>query len=1254
MAEAKNSFLASKMNKDLDDRLIPSNEYKDALNVSVSNSEDSDVGALENILQNTSVFPISTTSNLGYNNGKVIGYAIDNSKDSVYLFWTNYTFDPTSGREDHQAASGNENTNSVIIQYNTKNNTLTKTLVAGRFLNFSTEHLILGANIVENLLFWTDNRNQPRKINLEIASARSAGSVKTTGLYAVGNNYSTGIYNTTNPIPGGVGTGLTVSITATNGGISGVAIVTPGSGYAVGDVVNVSGPGPGIQGQIAITSLENYYLNEDHVSVAKYAPYKPIDLYKDYSGTYKTTMKDVVSEKLPNDTTANPDYNSDYAGDPTYLQDKFVRFSYRFKYDDGEYSIIAPFTQIAFIPKQDGSFIDRYDAGNNLISSDENKTYQSTVVSFMENKVNQISLVINLPSAGNSLEENYKIKEIDILYKESDGVSISVLDTVEVEEIQDLAGASSVYEYSYQSRKPIKTLPQNQTTRVYDKTPVKALAQEVSGNRIIYGNYVNKHTAPAHLKYQVAATQKFSSGSDSNYSYIEYPEHTLKRNRNYQVGFILSDRYGRQSDVILSNVSSNNASNSLFGASTFYFPYRKSGDATTALASIGNSIKIRLNEEIISNKSPLSVDNAASTGEPGLYNATTNPTGWYSYKVVVKQTQQEYYNVYLPGFLNGFLTNTTEQGEISHIALFSDNINKVPRSLIEVGPDQKLYRSDETLFPIVENLLLSGNLNSNEQFYPGEKIYQIPTIGAYDELNNLGAGGADDAIYNSDNNPLIARISTPSALGVTHTHMNPFLSVAETKPFESNLDIYYETSTTGLISELNEAVRANQGSPVQDFDTFTYVHREWQDPSGTGNTTGDNNSRYVTDEFLPTNQGVGDINNSALFSFSVQDGLGNNRTNDFSVEANTVNNIKKYRIKINTDFYYGATGAIEESYIFSIGLVNSADSVTSGINVTVAVNNSVTLPLNDTTGVFITQSVTDQGSNVPAGTTVTGISGNNITISNPVTLGSGTNMFFTAPVTIIEKSGVLQNVTPILSASVYNPATTPPHTFPNYWQISSNYFQATVFNGAFDANKKLQDISYEWDTLQPGFLNGNGSVSFYTSGSSRVMELQSSTGQAFQLSLSNTGKVQLIPPLSIDITENFVLNFTATDAGGASVSVPVNFTYVEPGVVISFYRGSPKYTTKNAACSGSTSGTVDQAYMLKSDFDNNFMVSGGAIEADIQLYEDINRTSNYAPPGGAQYLYYEDNASDAVALEVNVNGILQEESLIGILCDVVP
>ena len=52
MAEAKNTFLKSKMNKDLDDRILPNGEYRDALNISVGRSEDNDVGSLENIKGN--------------------------------------------------------------------------------------------------------------------------------------------------------------------------------------------------------------------------------------------------------------------------------------------------------------------------------------------------------------------------------------------------------------------------------------------------------------------------------------------------------------------------------------------------------------------------------------------------------------------------------------------------------------------------------------------------------------------------------------------------------------------------------------------------------------------------------------------------------------------------------------------------------------------------------------------------------------------------------------------------------------------------------------------------------------------------------------------------------------------------------------------------------------------------------------------------------------------------------------------------
>ena len=52
MPENKNSFIKSKMNKDLDDRLVPAGEYRHAQNVAVAKSEGQDVGALENILGN--------------------------------------------------------------------------------------------------------------------------------------------------------------------------------------------------------------------------------------------------------------------------------------------------------------------------------------------------------------------------------------------------------------------------------------------------------------------------------------------------------------------------------------------------------------------------------------------------------------------------------------------------------------------------------------------------------------------------------------------------------------------------------------------------------------------------------------------------------------------------------------------------------------------------------------------------------------------------------------------------------------------------------------------------------------------------------------------------------------------------------------------------------------------------------------------------------------------------------------------------
>ena len=58
MPEIKNQFTKGKMNKDLDERLVPKGEYRDAMNIQVSTSEDSEVGTVQNLLGNLAVVDI--------------------------------------------------------------------------------------------------------------------------------------------------------------------------------------------------------------------------------------------------------------------------------------------------------------------------------------------------------------------------------------------------------------------------------------------------------------------------------------------------------------------------------------------------------------------------------------------------------------------------------------------------------------------------------------------------------------------------------------------------------------------------------------------------------------------------------------------------------------------------------------------------------------------------------------------------------------------------------------------------------------------------------------------------------------------------------------------------------------------------------------------------------------------------------------------------------------------------------------------
>jgi hypothetical protein len=142
------NFLAGKMNKDFDERVVPPGQYIDALNIRIGSSEGNSVGALENSKGNTQLTDIRYQDNALGKDARCIGSYEDGSNETLYWF----ICDP-----------GNVD---MILSYNTNNNVIVYHIVSTTVLNFSLDYLINGINKIDDLLFWTDNLNPPRKINI--------------------------------------------------------------------------------------------------------------------------------------------------------------------------------------------------------------------------------------------------------------------------------------------------------------------------------------------------------------------------------------------------------------------------------------------------------------------------------------------------------------------------------------------------------------------------------------------------------------------------------------------------------------------------------------------------------------------------------------------------------------------------------------------------------------------------------------------------------------------------------------------------------------------------------------------------------------------------------------------------------------------------------------------------------------------------------------------------------------------------------
>jgi len=1223
MAQSKfqHTFTKSKMNKDLDSRLLGRDEYRDGTNIAVSRSEADDVGALENILGNEimsslDIPAITASLNLEGTAGmykefpaQIIGGFLNENTNKAYFFITNYQ-DNSSSKVSNFCPIGTRN--SIVLYDTVSANTLE--IVNGRFLNFSLNSPILDITMIENILYWTDDRNQPRCINVETAEANISyyrnedhvslakyypsktielnnllefdqalfikGAVPTSlfddateafeayyDFFLIKNKDANGdAINSDfiNSIKGKIG--LKGYYQSSNGSTFDFTVAMVDTSYLQSGQVVLNIPGSTATGYCAIyidrdlsgadtpyssgtavfndkirfiqpsaKDVSSPWLRETQTKIeielidaASYqcastgASLQPSHFLYKYGlawknkrsvGSPNTTywniqgnsqwpvrgqgeiwggnvlrtvsytrvthpkldplkyyvIKSVQDPELggkfnlhelnlqANTTTnlvtadlplavgdvlslhlANPYWIDDFAGDEAFLEDKFVRFAYRFKYDDGQHSLISPFTQEVFIPKQKGYFLKTIGmkkstgASVNEYKSQVQKAGEDTIVEFMENEVTQVSLQIPCEYNFSQINNELKVIEIDILYKESVSQNIMLVESLKVTDSSISNNNTKKLTYNYNSKEPIKTLRSSETTRVYDNAPVRAKTLSSAGNRIILGNFYDRHSAPGNLNYYVAAGRKFMPSTTSGpasaskydpkdtalpnkFSTVSYPKHSLKQNRTYQVGLILQDRYGRSSDVILSKAEDQNIplttgvfanDNLIFGGSTIYHDYfnsvvnplTASSDITTStniesgiINWPGDSLKVLMTgfipEEVADlrgypglYKNPYTTltttgqqfdyiqfagggvadyikpgmlvewqesgetkqayvfyilnnfgnggtnivylrnDDGSSSLKPASGTSVTfysfdKPTGWYSYKVVVKQKQQEYYNVYLPSILDGlpvikpftlenaatftsgsnqvvmtpvtgieYLTfpllegmkvvtgggNTyyiqnilnyttfeitqnatatesnvnftcstaSSNGILNTTTLLTDNANKVPPALNETTPIQVQYSTSDTeLIPRAAQVTnwtassASPFFTTNNQplpQFPKKQTLKVKAIGNYDGLFERGSY---NGLYQADTNPPTAIIENVFSIGkdsdtaLPTAEQEPIPAIYETTPTTSALDIYYESSTSGLISDLNNLIfkTLNVPSVFRTYNTTDVV-----------------------------------------------------------------------------------------------------------------------------------------------------------------------------------------------------------------------------------------------------------------------------------------------------------------------------------------------------------------------------------------------------------------------------------------------
>ena len=278
------------------------------------------------------------------------------------------------------------------------------------------------------------------------------------------------------------------------------------------------------------------------------------------------------------------------------LKEKFITFAYRYEYSGGEYSVLSPFSEVAFQP-----FDFTFDYS---ISSNES----------MLNKHN--SAAIEIETGGSD------VVKIDLVFKIYGDDTLFLIESFDKSKLG--IGNDTNYTVDFDNNKIYKLLDSRELKRYYDNVPLTAKTQAIVDNRIMYGNYTenfdlkDRNGDQIKIDFTTSVTSKESGTPGPAYR-------SVKTNRDYELGLVYLDDFGRSTTVLTSNTNS------------VYVDASKSKSE--------NSLQVQIN--------------------------SLPPKFATKYRIFVKQTKQNYYNI-----LPTIFRTDTDTGFV-YVLLNATDVNKV-------------------------------------------------------------------------------------------------------------------------------------------------------------------------------------------------------------------------------------------------------------------------------------------------------------------------------------------------------------------------------------------------------------------------------------------------------------------------------------------------------------------------------------------------------------------------------------------------